>query len=87
MAQQVKDPVLSLYQLRSDPWPGNFHMLQEQPWKRQKDKKKKKKKKIGLDSLPNISPKDSVQENWELGGRIMSDQHAGHSCIYVLLLR
>ena len=47
MAQEVKDPVLSLQWLGSlllygfDPWPRNFHMLQMQP----KEKKKKKKKK------------------------------------------
>ena len=44
MAQQVKDPALSLLWLwlhlwlGVDPWPGNFHML------RMKPKKKKKKK-------------------------------------------
>ena len=28
MAQQVKDPVLSLLWLGFDPWPWNFHMSQ-----------------------------------------------------------
>ena len=28
LAQQVKDPALSLLWLRFDPWPQNFHMLQ-----------------------------------------------------------
>ena len=42
MTQQVKDPVLSLQQLRSllwhgfDPWPGNVHMPQLQPEKKKK---------------------------------------------------
>ena len=42
VAQQVKDPALSLKQLRSllwcrfDPWPGNLHMPQAQP-KRKKN--------------------------------------------------
>lgn len=46
MAQQVKDPVLSLLWLRSplghgfDPWPRNLHM----PTGTAKKKKKKKKK-------------------------------------------
>ena len=37
MAQQVKEPVLSLQQLRSllwhgfNPWPSNFHMPEMQP--------------------------------------------------------
>ena len=40
MAQQVKDPVLSLLWfwlqpwLGFDPWPGNFHMLRVQPKKK-----------------------------------------------------
>ena len=45
VAKWVKDPVLPQlwlrsYQLRFDPWPGNFHVL----WVRQKKKKKKRKK-------------------------------------------
>ena len=36
MAQQVKDPVLSLQQLRFAPWPRNFHMPQAQPKKKKK---------------------------------------------------
>ena len=52
MAQQVKDPALSLLWLWLqlwrwfDPWPGNFHM--PQGW--QKKKKKKKKSRISLAS-------------------------------------
>ena len=42
MAQQVKDPALSLLWSTLDPWPRNFFMSQVQP------KKKKKKKKILL---------------------------------------
>ena len=44
MVQHVKDPALSLQQLGSllwhgfAPWPGNFHMLQMQPKKKQKKK-------------------------------------------------
>ena len=44
MAQQVKDPAMSLQQLRLllwfgfDPWPGNFHM----PWVQPKTNKQKK---------------------------------------------
>jgi len=39
VSQWVKDPMLSLLQLRSllchmfDPWPGNIHMTQAQPKK------------------------------------------------------
>ena len=39
VAQQVKDPALSLLWHRFDPWPGNFRML----WAWPKKKKKKKK--------------------------------------------
>ena len=48
MAQQVKDPALSLQQLglllwhQCDPGPGNFHML----WTWQRKKKKKAKAKL-----------------------------------------
>ena len=31
MAEQVKDPALSLQWLRFDPWPGNFLMPQVRP--------------------------------------------------------
>ena len=53
MAQQVKDPVLSLQQLRSllrhrfDPWPRNLHMPQVCP-----PPKKKKKEKALRSALP-----------------------------------
>ena len=49
MAQQVKDLTLSLQQLGSllwnefDPWPRNFHMLQERPKKKKKERKKERK--------------------------------------------
>ena len=52
MAQQEKDPVLSLQWLGSllwhmlNPWTGNSHMLREELKK--KKKKKKKKRKISL---------------------------------------
>ena len=45
MVEQIKDPVLSLQQLRSlpwcrfDPWPGNFHRLQAQQKKQNKQTK------------------------------------------------
>lgn len=48
VAQQVKDPVLSLQWpgsllcCRLNSWPGNFHVLQVQP-KKEKEKKGKKK--------------------------------------------
>ena len=33
MAQWVKDLAVSLWWLKFDPWPGNFHMPQVQPKK------------------------------------------------------
>ena len=56
MAQQVKDPVLSLLWFGSglwrgfDSWPGNFRTLQAQRGK----KKKKKKKRDGMKMCGNI---------------------------------
>ena len=53
MVQWVKDLALSplwlWLQLQSifEPWPRNFHMLQEQP-KKKKEKKKKRKEKINI---------------------------------------
>ena len=49
MAQQVKDPALSLQGLELllwysfDPWPRNFHMLGAWPKKKKKKKKEKDK--------------------------------------------
>ena len=42
MAQQVRDPALSLQQLRFNPWPGSLHL----PQVRHKEKKKTKKRKV-----------------------------------------
>ena len=53
MAQQVKDPVLSLQQLRLlprhsfHPWTGNFHMPQVQPKKKKEKKRVEVKKQTG----------------------------------------
>ena len=52
MAQQVKDPALSLQQLGFNPWPGNLHML----WVCQK-----KKKVQGVNGF-GIMSKDSFKE-------------------------
>ena len=43
VAQQVKDPALSLPWLRYDPWPGNFCMPQEQPPPAPQPERKKEK--------------------------------------------
>ena len=40
MAQQVKDPVLSLLWRGFDPWPRNLHVLQTQPKTKTKTKTK-----------------------------------------------
>ena len=39
MVQQVKDPALSLECSGFDPWPGNFHMLQEESKRKRGEKK------------------------------------------------
>ena len=45
MTQQVKDPALSLPQLRCrfNPWPGNLHLLWVQPKKKKKKRKERTK--------------------------------------------
>ena len=54
MAQQVKDPVLSLLRCGLNPWPRNFHMAWVQPKKSKAEsgeKKKKKKKQLPIGFL------------------------------------
>ena len=38
----LKDPLLPQLWLRFNPWPGNFHMHQEWPFKKEKKRKEKR---------------------------------------------
>ena len=48
MAQQVKDPVLSLLWHRFDPWPGKFPHAMGMTKERKKEKEKKGKKVVPI---------------------------------------
>ena len=58
MAQQVKDPALSVLWHEFDPWPGNFRMPQAQP------EKKKKKMKTKTDVFTSYTQKLCVLYYW-----------------------